>query len=156
MALSAKKLKEVMKEKRRRDKLPPRAPSIELVSLSLKPRELSQITERCSEVLLAIEATIVQCARESHVIDDNTVKIALTGAIRQVSCDDEAAATISSRLAATRQSLSVTDEDWMMSLRAICTSVINNGKKNAGSLNYLMQARATLQAAKRSNSNPEL
>jgi len=156
MALSAKKLKEVMKEKRRRDKLPPRTPSVEPVPLALKPRELSQITERCSNVFLAIETAIVQCARESPVIDDNTVKKALTESILQISCDEEAAALIVSKLATARQSLTVSDEDWILSLRAICTSVINHGKKNAGSLSYLMQARSTIQTANHRLHAPEL
>ena len=78
MALSAKKLQEVMKEKRRRDKLPPRTVIVEPVPLSLKPRELSQVTEKCSDVLLAIESTIVQSARELSMVDDLVVKHALT------------------------------------------------------------------------------
>ena len=144
MALSAKKLQEVMKEKRRREKLPPRPVIVESTPLTLKPRERSQITERCSDVLLAIETALVQSARDLSQVDDEIIKQALTCAIRYTSNETEAVAFVATRLAATRQQLSVSDEDWVLALRAICTSVIDHRKRNAGSFSYVTHARAFL------------
>jgi len=141
MALSAKKLQEVMKEKRRRDKLPPRTVILEPVPLTLKPRELSQVTEQCSDVLLAIESTIVQSARELSMVDDLVVKNALTCLIRHTAGDGEPVSSIVVRLTAVRESLKVNDEDWSRSLRAICNSVIQHSKRNTGAFSYLTQAR---------------
>ena len=141
MALSAKKLQEVMKEKRRRDKLPPRTGIVEPVPLTLKPRELRQVTERCSDVLLAIESTIVQSARELSMVDDLTVKNALTCLIRHTPSDVETVSSIVVRLEAVRESLKINEDDWSMSLRAICNSVILHSQRNAGSFSYLTQAR---------------
>ncbi|MCY2982168.1 MAG: hypothetical protein NTY15_00850 [Planctomycetota bacterium] len=148
MALSAKKLQEVMKEKRRRDKLPPRPVIVEPLSLTLKPRELSKITERCSNVLLAIETTLVQSARELSQVDDLVVKQALTSLIRQTPATDEPVAWVVSQLVAKRATLAVSDEDWSDSLRAICNSVIQHSKSNAGSFRYLTHARAFLIKAR--------
>lgn len=141
MALSAKKLQEVMKEKRRRDKLPPRTVIAEPVPLTLKPRELSRVTEQCSDVLLAIESTIVQSARELSMVDDLAVKNALTCLIRHTASDGEPVSSIVARLQAVRESLKINDEDWSMSLRAICNSVILHSQRNTGSFSYLTQAR---------------
>ena len=147
MTLSAKKLQEVMKEKRRREKLPPRPVIAELTPLTLKPRELNQVTERCSTVLLAIETALVQSARDQSQVDDEIIKQALTCAIRYTSNEIEPVAFVASRLAATREQLSVSDEDWVLALRAICTSVTNHRKRNAGSFSYLTHARAFLLKA---------
>ena len=130
-----------MKEKRRRDKLPPRPVIVELIPLTLKPRELNQITERCSLVLLAIEKTLVQCAREETSIDDEVVRQGLACSIRHTVAESDAAGHLISQLAATRLEFSVSDEDWELALRAICTSVTNHRKKNAGSFSYLIHAR---------------
>jgi hypothetical protein len=148
MALSAKKLQEVMKEKRRRDKLPPRPVIVEPLSLTLKPRELSRITERCSNVLLAIETTLVQSARELSQVDDLVVKQALASLIRQTPTTEEPVASVVSMLLAKRATLAVSDEDWSDSLRAICNSVIQHTKSNAGSFSYLTHARAFLIKAR--------
>ena len=144
MALSAKKLQELMKEKRRRDKLPPRPVIIEPVSLTLKPRELSRITEQCSHVLLAIETSLVQSARELAMVDDLVVKQALTCLIRHTASEGEPVTSIVSRLEAVRESLTVNDEDWSMSLRAICNSVIQHCRGNTGEFSYLTHARKFL------------
>ena len=148
MALSAKKLQEVMKEKRRRDKLPPRPVIVEPLSLTLKPRELSKITERCSNVLLAIETTLVQSAREISQVDDLVVKEALASLIRQTPTTEEPVASVVAQLVAKRATLTVSDEDWSTSLRAICNSVIQHSKSNAGSFSYLTHARAFLIKAR--------
>lgn len=148
MALSAKKLQEVMKEKRRRDKLPPRPVVVEPLSLTLKPRELSKITERCSNVLLAIESTLVQSARELPLVDDLVVKQALTSLIRLEATTEEPITSVVSQLVAKRATLQVSDEDWSTSLRAICTSVVQHSKSNAGSFSYLTHARAFLIKAR--------
>ncbi len=147
MALSAKKLQEVMKEKRRREKLPPRPVIAELTPLNLKPRELNQVTERCSDVLLAIETVLVQSARDQSQVDDEIIKQALTCAIRYSPNETESVAFVTSRLATIREKMSVNDEDWVLSLRAICTSVINHRKRNAGAFSYLTHARAFLLKA---------
>ncbi len=144
MPLSAKKLQELMKEKRRRDKLPPRTMVVEPVPLTLKPRELSQVTERCSSLLLAIESTLVQSARDLSMVDDLVVKQALTCLIRQTTSDEEPVASIVARLKAVRESLSVDDEDWSMSLQAICNSVIQHTKRKTGEFSYLTHAREFL------------
>ncbi len=147
MALSAKKLQEVMREKRRRDKLPPRPVIAELVPLTLKPRELKQITDRCSLDLLAIETTLVQCARDLSLVDDEIVRQGLASLIRQTPTESEGVAFVVSRLAATREASNVHEDDWILALRAICTSVINHCKRNAGSFSYLTHARAFLAKA---------
>lgn len=144
MALSAKKLQEVMKEKRRRDKLPPRPVIAEMTPLTLKPRELNQVTESCSNVLLAIETTLVQCARELPLVDDEIVKQVLACLIRQTTPDSEGVVFIASRLEGTRQGLEVSDENWLLALRGICTSVSIHCKRNAGAFSYLTSARAFL------------
>jgi len=141
MALSAKKLQEVMKEKRRRDKLPPRPVLAELIPLTLKRGELSHVTDRCSTILLAIETTIVQSAREHSQVDDEIVRLTLACLIRQLPAESEAVALVASQLVAARQALPVSDDDWLLSLRAICTSVINHRKQNAGAFSYLTSAR---------------
>ncbi len=147
MALSAKKLQEVMREKRRRDKLPPRPVIAELIPLTLKPRELKQITDRCSLLLLAIESTLVQCARDLSQVDDEIVRQGLACLIRQTPTESEGVAFVASRLAATREASNVHEEDWILALRAICTSVINHCKRNAGAFSYLTHARAFLAKA---------
>ena len=147
MALSAKKLQEVMKEKRRRDKLPPRPVIAELVPLTLKPRELNQITDRCSHVLLAIETTLVQCARELSLVDDEIVRQGLACLIRQTPTESEGVAFVISQLEVTRDASKVDEQDWNLAMRAICTSAINHGKRNAGSMSYLTSARAFVSKA---------
>ena len=131
MPLSAKKMQELMKEKRRRDKLPPRPVIVEPVPLTLKPRELSQVTERCSSFLLAIESTLVQSARELSMVDDLVVKQALTCLIRHTTCEVEPVASIVTRLEAVRQSRQINDEDWSMSLRARVYSRPSSGSTMA-------------------------
>jgi len=148
MALSAKKLQEVMKEKRRRDKLPPRPVVVEPMSLTLKPRERSKITERCSNVLLAIESTLVQSARDLPLVDDLVVKQALSTLIRVEETSEDPVASVVSQLVAKRAELQVSDEDWSTSLRAIYTSVIQQSRNNAGSFSYLTYARAFLIKAR--------
>ena len=147
MALSAKKLQEVMKEKRRRDKLPPRPVIAELTPLTLKPRELRQITDRCSHVLLAIESTLVQCARERSLVDDEIVRQGLACLIHQTQSESEGGAFVISRLEVTRQGSNVDEHDWVMALRAICTSVLNHCNRSAGSMSYLTSARAFVAKA---------
>ena len=143
-----------MKEKRRRDKLPPRPVIVEPVSLTLKPRELSQVTEQCSNVLLAIETSIVQSARELSMVDDLAVKEALTCLIRHTPIDREPVASIVARLGAVRESLMVNDENWSMSLRAICNSVIQHCKRNTGEFSYLTHARQFLIKAQSETRTP--
>ena len=144
MALSAKKLQEILKEKRRRDKLPPRPVIVEPLPLTLKPRELSKITESCSTVLLAIETALVQSARELPLVDDLVVKQALAALIGQTPSTEEPIASVVAMLVAKRATLQISDEDWTTSLRAICTSVVQHSKSNAGSFSYLTHARAFL------------
>ena len=153
MPLSAKKMQELMKEKRRRDKLPPRPVIVEPVPLTLKPRELSQVTERCSSFLLAIESTLVQSARELSMVDDLVVKQALTCLIRHTTCEVEPVVSIVTRLEAVRESRQINDEDWSMSLRAICNSVIQHTKRNTGEFSYLTHAREFLIKAQSARNN---
>ena len=147
MALSAKKLQEVMKEKRRRDKLPPRPVIAEPIPLTLKPRELRQVSDRCSHVLLAIESTLVQCARELSLVDDEIARQGLACLIRQTQTESEGVAFVISRLEDTRQASNVDEHDWVMALRAICTSVLNYCNRKAGSMSYLTYARAFVARA---------
>lgn len=147
MALSAKKLQELMKEKRRREKLPPRPVIAELISLTLKPRELNQITQRCPSVLLSIEATLVQCARDQSMVDDEIVRQGLVCSIRHTPSESEAVAFVVSRLAAKGIELNVCEEDWALALRAICTSVTNHCKGKTGEFSYLTAARAFIAKA---------
>ena len=147
MALSAKKLQEVMKEKRRRDKLLPRSVIAEPIPLTLKPRELKQITDRCSQVLLAIETTLVQCAREMSSVDDEIVRQGLACSIRQSPTESEGVAFVISQLAVTHQASNVDEQDWVLAMRAICTSVINHCGRKTGSMSYLTSARAFVAKA---------
>jgi len=147
MALSAKKLQEVMKEKRRRDKLPPRPVIAELVPLTLKSRERNQITDRCSHVLLAIETVLVQSARDQSTIDDEIVKQGLACSIRKSPAESEAVSYVVCQLEKARPELNVSDEDWLLALRAICTSVIDHRNGKTGSFSYLIQARRFLDKA---------
>ena len=64
--------------------------------------------------------------------------------IRYTSNDAEAVAFVTSRLTATREKMGVIDEDWILALRAICTSVTNHRKRNAGAFSYLTHAREFL------------
>ena len=147
MALSAKKLQELMKEKRRREKLPPRPVIAELIPVTLKPRELNQITDRCSSVLLSIETTLVQCARDQSLVDDEIVRQGLVCSIRHTSSESEAVAFVVSRLTAIGNELDVSEEDWELALRGICTSVTNHCKGKTGSFSYLTTARAFVAKA---------
>ncbi len=147
MPLSAKKLREVMKEKRRRDKLPPKPIIVELTPLTLKPRERNQITDRCSQVLLAIETVLVQSARENEMVDDEIVRQGLVCMIRQTPRELGVVSFVASQLDQIRPGLSVSDEDWLLALRAICTSVIDHRNSKRGSFSYLTQARAFLAKA---------
>jgi hypothetical protein len=147
MPLSAKKMQELMKEKRRREKLPPKPVLVELMPLTLKPRELNQITEHFSSVLLAIETALVQCAREHSTVDDEVVRLGLACSIRQTPSEAEAVTWVVGSLVALRATLQISEEDWISSMRAICTSVTNHCKRNAGSFSYLTSARLFIDKA---------
>ena len=153
MTLSRKHMQQLKSTMKRRE-MRPEGSYQPPATLKITPRERDRITRTNSGMLLGIESLIVKTWNTVPELNDHDVGQALISVIQRTQLSAEGPAQKLAQALQEKSELftedATTDEDWLMALRAILSSVQTRmGEKE--SRHYLNYAEKFVSDAKRSS-----
>lgn len=149
-----KKQRQQLKSTMKRRELRPVSSYEPPATLKITPRERDRITRTNPGMLLGIESLIVKTWNTVPELDDHDVEQALISVIQRTQLSAEGPAQKLAQTLRERNELftqdAIPDEDWLMALRAILSSV-KTRMGETGSRDYLNYANQFIAAAKHSS-----